>query len=560
MSTNKRENAKHKRNTLAGSILVQGGILAIAGIIARAIGLVRRIPLTNIIGDMGNGYYSNAYEIYSIVLLLSSYSLPVAISRLVAARTEKGQIRNTQKYFKGALIFALISGGISCMAVMIFADKLAANIMGEAKSAMALRVLAPTLLIFAIMGAFRGYFQGKGTMVVTAVSQIVEQIILVVTSLVFASIFFNIGSKFGNIMMDENYAPALGAAGATIGCGLGALGSLFYCMVNYQIYVKKIVRNEIPLDASKRTESMSKVMMTILITVVPFILSTVIYNVSSIIDQSMYNHYMESMGEFDLKTLSMGVYSGKYRVLINLPIALANAMVSAIVPSLSASISKNDRVSARMKVSSAIRITMIITIPCAVGLAVLGRPIVDLLFNGEIDMAARMLYIGTLSIIFFALSTLGNGILQGIGKINVPVINALIALAINVASLQLFLHGFHLGIYSVVLANMLFSLVMCILNHLAIHKHLSYKQELRSTFIIPLLCSLIMGAVIFLLNLLLQMFLPNYAVCIICILVGIVVYLVCMVIFRGITAGTILSLPGGEKLLRFLKRFGLFRK
>ena len=127
MSTNKRENAKHKRNTLAGSILVQGGILAIAGIIARAIGLVRRIPLTNIIGDMGNGYYSNAYEIYSIVLLLSSYSLPVAISRLVAARTEKGQIRNTQKYFKGALIFALISGGISCMAVMIFAEKLAAN-------------------------------------------------------------------------------------------------------------------------------------------------------------------------------------------------------------------------------------------------------------------------------------------------------------------------------------------------------------------------------------------------------------------------------------------------
>ena len=555
-----KEAIKNRRKTLAGSILVQGGILAVAGIIARAIGLVRRIPLTNIIGDMGNGYYSNAYEIYSIVLLLSSYSLPVAISRLVAQRTEKGQIRNTQKYFKGALLFALISGGISCLAVMVFADKLATNIMGEAKSAMALRVLAPTLLIFAIMGAFRGYFQGKGTMVVTAVSQIVEQIVLVVTSLVFASIFFNIGTKFGNVMMDENYAPALGAAGATVGCGLGALVSLFYCAVNYQLYVKNIVHKELPLDTSKRTENMSKVMVTILITVVPFILSTVIYNVSSIINQSMYNHYMESIGEFDLKTLSMGVYSGKYRVLINLPIALANAMVSAIVPSLSASISKNDRVSARMKVSSAIRITMIITIPCAVGLAVLGRPIVDLLFNGEIDMAARMLYIGTLSIIFFALSTLGNGILQGIGKINIPVINALISLAVNVASLQLFLHVFNLGIYSVVLANMLFSLVMCILNHIAIHRFLSYKQELKTTFLIPLFCSVIMGGVIFVLNLILKNFLPNVAVCLICIGVGIIVYFVCMVIFKGITANTIRSIPFGDKILRFLQKFGLFKK
>ena len=212
---------KHKK-TIAGNILVQGGILAIAGLVARMIGLVRRIPLTNIIGDMGNGYYANAYEIYSIVLLLSSYSLPVAISRLVASRTEKGQIKNTQRYFRGALLFAVISGGLSCFLVFVFANPLASKIMGEPKSAMALRVLAPTLFIFAVMGAFRGYFQGKGTMVVTAISQIIEQIILVVTSLVFAHIFFRIGSKFGNVMMDENFAPALGAAGATVGCGLGA--------------------------------------------------------------------------------------------------------------------------------------------------------------------------------------------------------------------------------------------------------------------------------------------------------------------------------------------------
>lgn len=552
--------SKETKNSVAGGILVQGGILALAGIISRAIGLVRRIPLTNIIGDVGNGYYANAYEIYSIILLLSSYSLPVAISRLVAARTEKGQSKNTQKLFHGALLFAVISGGLSCILVLIFADFLATTVMGEPKSAMALRVLAPTLFIFAVMGAFRGYFQGKGTMVVTAISQIIEQIILVVTSLVFASLFFGIGTKFGNVMMDEKFAPALGAAGATVGCGLGALASLLYVVINYQLYVKKVVQREVAIDQTKRTEKMSKIMWIILITVVPFIMSTVIYNVSGILNQSMYNHYMEGIGELDLKTLAMGVYSGKYKVLINLPIAFANAMVSTIVPSLSASVSKNDKVTARMKVATAIRVTMVITIPCAVGLAVLGRPIVDMLFNGEIDMAARMLYIGTLSIIFFALSTLGNGVLQGIGKIYTPVINAVIALIVNIGSLLLFLYGFKIGIYSVVLANMLFSLVMCILNHVAIHRYLHYKQEVKQTFLIPLLCSVIMGVIIFLIYILLKLFLPDFAACLIAIGVGMIVYLITMTLFKGITKEIFGMVPLGDQILNIFRKFGLLRK
>ncbi|MBQ7832894.1 MAG: oligosaccharide flippase family protein, partial [Lachnospiraceae bacterium] len=167
-------------------IVVQGGILAAAGLIARAIGIVRRIPLTNIIGDMGNGYYAAAYELYAIILLLSSYSLPLAVSKMVSARVSRGQYKNAAKIFKASLMFAVLSGGIACLFVLIFADFLAGVVMGEIMSATALRVLAPTLLIVAIMGVFRGYFQGLGTMTPTAISQIVEQIFLVIFSLVFA--------------------------------------------------------------------------------------------------------------------------------------------------------------------------------------------------------------------------------------------------------------------------------------------------------------------------------------------------------------------------------------
>jgi len=181
--------SEEKRNKIKHGIIMQGSILAVAGLIARMIGILRRIPLTNIIGDAGNGYYAAAYEVYALILLLSSYSLPLAVSKLVAARVSRGQYKNANRIFMGSLCFALISGGIAMFFVLFFAEFLAANVMAEPMSAVALRMLAPTLLIVAVMGVFRGYFQGLGSMTPTAISQIVEQIFLVVFSLLFADIF-----------------------------------------------------------------------------------------------------------------------------------------------------------------------------------------------------------------------------------------------------------------------------------------------------------------------------------------------------------------------------------
>ena len=303
------------------NFIVQGGILAAAGIISRIIGFIYRIPLQNTIGDAGMGYYSAAFQIYSIMLIISSYSLPVAVSKLVAARAAKGQYRNARRFFHGALLFATLTGGATCLIVLFGADTLAGNIMSMPKSAIALRMLAPTLLIVALMGVIRGYFQGLGTMVPTAVSQLLEQIVNAVISVVAGVYLYEYGTKVAALLRDEAFAPAWGAAGGTLGTGAGALAGLLVLLIMFLVH-KRHMRKNIKKDAARGVDSFGKIFSTIIITLHPVILSTTIYNISDTLDQGVFNYVMDAKGFSDIKAEYWGIYSGKYRVLTNVPIAL----------------------------------------------------------------------------------------------------------------------------------------------------------------------------------------------------------------------------------------------
>lgn len=547
-----------EKKKIAKGLVIQGGILAFAGILCRIIGIARRIPLTNIIGDIGNGYYSAAYEVYAIILILSSYSLPSAVSKLIAQRQSHGQYKKMQNVFKGALLFAAISGGFFSLFVFIFAKPLATNLMGEEMSILALRVLAPTIFIVAIMAVFRGYFQGLGVMHFTALSQLLEQIILVITSLIFAKILFGIGSDYGNLMMNENYASSLGAAGATVGCGLGALSGLLL-MIYFYYRNKNSIERRIIADQSKVKDTFLDIVIMILKTAIPMILCSSLYNLCGVIDQSIYNHHMIAIGQEDVKSFFWGVYSGKYKLMITLPIALANAMCSAIIPSLTSSIENKDYVSARSKMATVIRVTMMISIPSAFGLSILGKPIIGLLFKGEIDLAGIMLLYGSVSVIFFSLSTLGNGILQGLNKLKTPVLNSIIALAVHVIFLLLFLKVFKMGIHGVVIANLLFAVIVSLLNHYSIYRTINYKQEFKQTFIIPIISSAIMSVITFGLYKLMTLFIPSKIAVLIGIVIAVIVYFICLVLLKGFNEYDLSLIPYGRKLYKLLKKIGIYK-
>lgn len=538
------------------NFIVQGGILAAAGIISRIIGFVYRIPLQNTIGDAGMGYYSAAFQIYSIMLIISSYSLPVAVSKLVAAKAAKGQYRNARRIFHGALYFAILTGGATCAVVLFGADTLAGNIMHMPKSAIALRMLAPTLLIVALMGVIRGYFQGLGTMVPTAFSQLLEQIVNAVISVVAGIYLYEYGTKVAALLRDENYAYAWGAAGGTLGTGAGALAGLLVLLIMFLVH-KRRMRKNIKRDNAKFVDTYGRVFSLIIATVLPVILSTTIYNVSDTIDQGVFNYVMDVKGFSEIKAEYWGIYSGKYRVLTNVPIALANAICSSMMPSLAACIENGERRQARHKVAIGIRFVMIISIPCAVALAILGRPLISLMFTGEVDIPAALLRMGSASVVFYSLSTLSNGILQGIDKMKIPVRNAAIALVLHIGILYVTISVFDWKLYGVVISCMAFGLLMCILNWMSIAKHLRYHQELRRTFVVPILSSIVMGAVVWVLYFILSRSSTELVSVVIASVVGALVYFVVLMLLRGVRESEIRSLPGGGVVVSIAKLFRL---
>lgn len=548
-----------KKNKSKNNFIVQGGILAIAGIIVRLIGLVRRIPLAHIIGDEGNGYYATAYEVYAIILLLSSYSLPLAVSKMVSARVGKGQYKNAERIFKSSLLFATIVGSIASIFVYFTADSLSI-LMLEPMSAIALRMLAPALLLVAVMGVFRGYFQGLGTMMPTAVSQIIEQVFLVIASLTGAYIFSNYGSKVAALLQNSSYEASYGAAGGTIGCSIGAIIGLAFLVFVYVIYAPRFKR-QIDRDQTKNLESYRTIFKILLLTIVPVILNTAVYNLCNIVNQRVFNASMVAKGLEDLKTLQWGVFTGKYRVIINIPIALASAMSASTIPTLVKLIETKDFKQARSKIKNVIRVTMIIAIPCAVGIGVLAKPIIYLLFStGELDMAAYMLNIGAVSVVLYAFSTLTNGVLQGINRMRIPVRNSFISLIVEIVFLYLILNFTNIGVYGVVLANIVFSGLMCVLNFFAIRKHLKYKQELFKTFIIPGVSAIIMGIVIFVVCRVFSLFAGDLVITFVGVIVGSIMYFIALVLLKGIGERELQMIPMGTKCIPILKKFNLLPK
>lgn len=543
------------KNSKLNNFIVQGGILAAAGILVRMLGLLKRIPLTYIIGDVGNSYYSAAYEIYNIVLTVSSYGIPLSVSKLVAARVSKGQYKNANKIFRCTLIFAFGVGTLASSLVFLFAESLS-GIMNEPMSFMALRVLAPTLLVVAVMGVFRGYFQGTGTMVPTAFSQLIEQIVLIAVSLSAAFLLSKKGEKAGALLKNGNYKNAYGAAGATLGCCVGAIASLVFLILLYKRHSRSM-NKKILRDQTTIIESTGAVYKALIFTIVPVVVSSTVNNISNFLDQYIHNKIMVQKGLEAIKSVNWGIYSGKYLVLIGVPIAMSNAMGASSVPTLSGLMRNKAYDEAREKVGSIIRITMMVSIPCAVGMAALAPDIMYTLFSTTNETGPNLLRIGAAGIIFFSLSTLTNGILQGMSKLSKPIIHALISLAIHVTILVALLQFTNWNIYAVAFSNNFFSLTMCILNIYSISKTLKYRQEVLKTFIIPSVCSAIMGGVLLVLNRVFMKGGYSRILTLVEIIIGIIIYFITMLLSKGISERELKMLPGGMKLYSILSKLHL---
>ena len=506
------------------NFLIQGGILAAAGLLVRVIGLAYRIPLIRIIGDEGMGYYSVAYEIYSIVLLLSSYSLPLAVSKMISTKLAKEEYANAGRILKAALAYATLIGGVGCMFVWLTAGWFAEVFYKLPLCRYALESLAPTIWIMSYLGVMRGYYQGRRTMVPTAVSQIIEQLVNAAVSVGAAWLLCQraLNDGLGNAV-----ARAYGAAGGTIGTGAGAMSALIMFAVLYMLH-RGAYRAETQADTRSGSDSYSQIAGALVMTVIPVIVSSAIYNISGIIDAYIYSNIMTGRFAQDASEVAAqyGAFTGKYKTLMNIPVAIANALASSLIPAMSSARARGSKADTNSAVNMSVRCVMLICLPASVGLTVLGGPIVRLLF-GASDIAERMTTIGSLWVACYSLSTVTNAILQGCSRMELPVHHAVISLVIHIVSLAALLLVFNMGIYSMPISGIIFALSMCILNAVSIRREVGYEPDIRASYLLPALCSIAMGAVTLLIRLLLQRLgAGNTTICAVCVICAVAVYAV----------------------------------
>ena len=542
------------------NFLLQGSILAVAGVITKIIGVVYRIPLTNIVGSEGMGYYGVAFSIYTIALMLTSYSLPLAVSKLVSARVAVGQYRNAYKVFRCAMMFAVVAGGAVALIIFLGADFIASTVMQLDMSVYALRVLAPCIFVVAVLGVMRGFFQGNGSMMPTALSQVLEQIVNAAASIVGAFVLLKIGKELGETRGDASYGPAYAAAGGTVGTIAGAAFALLTVMFVFSVY-RSVYKKKLRRDRSRKKESFRRIYHILLLTIAPVILSATVYNISDFLDTAIFNNVMAAQGYQKTEYASfMGIFNSQYNTLVNVPLSVSSALAASLIPSLVTTVQTGSRKQVHNKITMVTRFNMMIAIPCAVGFLILAKPIMDLLFYAEDNkMAALMLQLGAISVIFFCLSTVTNSVLQGLDDMMTPVRNAAISLLIHTLSLLLMLVVFKWNIYAVVISKIVFSGAICILNAHALRERIGYVQEQKQTFIIPICASGIMGAVTVVVHLVFELFAGAKIATVTALFAAVAAYGVALVLLGGVTEEEMQNMPKGRSLAALCRKLHLFR-
>ena len=540
-----------QKNANTGNLLVQGSILAIAGIFVRFIGLLYKVPMIRILGQEGMGYYNTAYEIYNIGLILSSYSLPLAMSKLIAARRVRRQYQDVERVYISGMTFSAAAGGLMTLILLAGGDFITATVFKSPSSALPLKVMAPTIFVFSIMGVIRGYFQGRGNMIPTSVSQILEQ-------LVHAAVSIAASYAFMQWFADQENPKSYGAAGGTLGTLCGAIVALLYLafmMILYRRYNARTLnrRQQSPV------EPWSDVYAALILTLTPIILSQFVYQLSGSVDNSLFGQIMDAKGltESERATL-LGVYGGEYRLLSNVPVAIASSLGASMIPSIVQSRTSHNLREVKYKIRMTIKFNMLIAIPCAVGMGVLAGPIMQLIFHDSSELSANLMQIGAFAVVFFSLSTVNNAVLQCIDRMSKSVTHSAISLVLHVILVYFMLEYLDWNVYGLVIGNVTFALVVCILNWYSIGRALHYRQEIKTTFILPLLAATIMGAAtwgtyqgVYALTS------HNTIAMLISVPVAMIIYAVLIVIFRAVTEDELPEMPFGRRLLSLFRRLHL---
>ena len=552
-----------KQNFLHGAAL-----LAMATAIVKVIGAFYKIPLKMIIGDQGYSYFITAYDIYSVLLMISTAGLPIAMSRMISQVSSLKRHGQVRKVYQTARIIFLILGVLSCGLMMIFCRELAA-FQGQPDAWASIACLAPASLLICVMSTFRGFFQGQGDMRPTSTSQILE-----------AAVKLVVGLAAALALMSMTQSVAMAAAGAILGVTVSCLASAMFLYSKFRPAFA-----ELP-HAEDTPESFAATAKSLLAIAVPITIGSAGLQLLAVLETSLYMGQLRasldaSMSAADLEAalaaygyagevlargdaiqFLMDTRKGIYNMAMtisNMPCSFIVPITVSIIPAVTSALTLQDHKAAKATEESAARVTGLFTLPCAVGLLVLARPVMGLLggYAGDkLELASAIMVLLAVSIFLYSANQLTAAILQAHGYAHLPVVNMLVAGVVKLAVVYVLVGNPAIGILGAPMGVVLCYLAICVLNIIALYRTVPNRPALISNLLRPTLPALLMGAAVygcyFAMTELLQIH-SNLLLCALPILVGVAVYFVLVVIFKSITREDCLLLPKGDTIARLLR-------
>lgn len=521
-------------------------ILGAAGLIVQIMGAVFRIPLGNIIGDEGMGYYQTAYPIYVALLVFSTNGAPAAISKMTSERIAVGKHREAYRVFRLSFALMAVLGAVCFLAIFLGAEAIV-TALGDSGAYLAMRAIAPALLFVPIMAVFRGYFQGMQDMTPTAVSQFAEQLVRVGTGLTLAVILVKQG-------LEE------AAAGATFGT---AVGPVFGILVLLAIYVKrrKALLEPVLADTGEERESAGSILKTLAFIAVPITVGVSIMPVMNLGDLLIVMRRLQDIGYATGEANALyGQLTGMAIPVVNVPMALALSMALAMVPAIAAANSTGDTEHLTKNIRLGFRTAMIIGVPCSFGLMALAEPIMRLLYPMQADSAvnsASCLFILGIGVVFLCVGQTMAGILQGLGRQGFAVWGLAAGFAVKCAATYLLTAVPSLNIDGAALGSTLGFAAVGVFNAAAVRRLTGITQEKTQSVIKPLLCGVVMFIIVEAAYAALSGVLGNSLTTLLAVAVGAAVYGVMLLKLHAITVEEIETLPKGKKLAALVRRLHL---
>lgn len=519
-------------------------ILGIAGIIIKVMGAFFRIPLANLIGDKGMGYYQTAYPIYVLFLTLATAGIPIAISKMVSERVAVDKHYEAYRVFRVSFVL-LFTIGICSSAILFFGAGHIVNALKNPGAKYAMMAIAPALLFVPLMAAYRGYFQGMQDMKPTATSQVVEQFFRVAAGLTLAYLLVAKGREFA-------------AAGASFGATAGSVTGLIAVVAIYY-FKKNSLRADVERTRHVSKEKNSEILASIFMIAVPVTIGAAIMPIMNAIDVGIVMRRLQETGWTSEAANGLyGQLTGMAGPLINFPQVLTQAIAMSLVPAVAAAYKQRDLNFLNYNVRLGIRTAIMIGLPCALGLMTLSEPIMLLLYpfqKASAVSAAPCLFVMAFGVIFLSTVQTLTGVLQGLGRPMIPVINLFIGAIVKVVLTYTLTGVESINVKGAAMGTVAAYIVASSLNIIAVKRLTGVKFDFMLTYVKPVASALVMSAAVWISYRILFGFFGNGLSTVLAVMIGAIVYCAMLFVTRSIKKEELRSLPKGGKILNLMNKF-----